>query len=404
MKFRHFIITSLLLIACCNYGYSIKIDNDTKQKLDSIVIDGLKNRAFPGASLVVGDKDGIVYKKNYGYLDYQHKQPVTDSTIYDIASCTKVLSTTFVIMKLYDEGKIKLDQQIGDLVPELKDSRIESIKISELLTHTSGIPYQPMYSDIAKDSTYLTQYNDGGYRKISDKLYINPAVDTMIINRICKGYNPARRGRYRYDDSNFYLLRLAVENITGRPLDELTDELFKEMDCNNIGYNPLLWKNCDQIAPTENDAILRKCLVRGYVHDEFAAILGGVGGNAGLFASACDMANFCEMLLCDGNFRGKQILSKETVRTFTSSPFKSRGVYRGLGFDKRSPNSNALGGEEAFGHTGFTGTIFWIDRSKGFYMIFLSNSVHPTRENTYLNRSGLRVKLWSTLKSNVSTE
>lgn len=402
MNFRY-IITVVLTLLCLTQSYAEGLPAALSSKLDSMIQAGLKNKAFPGASMVVGDKNGIIYKKNYGFHDYTSGLKVADDDLYDIASCTKVLSTTFVIMNLYDDGKIKLDQQIGDLVPKVKNTCLSSITVQELLTHTSGIPSQVFYPAILKDPLLVSNYQCGDYCQISDNLFVNPAVDTLIINRMCKGYNPANRGKYKYNDTNFWLLKLAAENITGKTLDVMTAGLYAELQCNNTGYHPLEWKSPEKIAPTENDIYLRKCIVWGYAHDELAAVMGGVGGNAGLFSCASDMANFCEMVLNDGNFRGKQIISKETVRKFTSSPLRSKGVYRGLGFDKRSGPVSELGGDETFGHTGFTGTIFWIDRSKGFYMIFLSNSVHPTRTNNQLVKSQLRLKLWAALSDNMNT-
>ena len=148
--------------------------------------------------------------------------------------------------------------------------------------------------------------------------------------------------------------------------------------------------------PTETDYLLRRGRVQGYVHDELAALSNGVGGNAGLFSTAGDIARFCQMIANRGVYNGQRILSEKAITLFSDSPLKSRGIYRGLGFDKRSAN-NALGGNNRCGHTGFTGCIFWIDLSEGYYMVFLSNSVHPTRTNKKLTSSGLRTKLWQTL-------
>jgi len=397
MLLRRFLLL-VSLVFCVGAGYARELPSNVRSQIDAMINRGLNNKAFPGASFLVGDRNGIIYEKYYGGHDYSGQAPVTTEDIYDIASCTKILSTTFVTMKLYDEGKIRLGQKIGDLVPQVKNTRISDITVQELMTHTSGIPPQVFHHEIAKNPLYFCTEDSGDYRRIGTGLYINPAVDTMILNRVCKGYVPANRGKYNYNDSNFYLMRLAVENITGKPLEVLTAELFDQLDCRNTGYNPLEWKSLEHIMPTEIDIYLRKCLVQGYVHDEFAAVLGGIGGHAGLFSNVRDMSCFCEMMLNDGEFRGKRILSRETVRIFTASPLSSKGVYRGIGFDKRSAAGSKLGGDDLFGHTGFTGCIFWEDRAKGFYMIFLSNSVYTTRNNTQLNDSGLRTNIWALLE------
>lgn len=146
--------------------------------------------------------------------------------------------------------------------------------------------------------------------------------------------------------------------------------------------------------PTEVDHVLKRDTVTGYVHDELAVMAGGVGGNAGLFTTAEDISRFCEMILNGGVYNGKRILSENTVRLFTASPLADKGIWRGLGFDKRDPENSDLGGKSSFGHTGFTGTIFWMDADSGIYMVFLSNAVHPTRLNNRLNSSMLRTELW----------
>ena len=398
-------------------------------KLDSMIDDGLKCRAFPGASLVVGDRDGICYARHYGCHDYSGKRPVADGDLFDVASCTKVLSTTFAVMRLYDQGKLKVMEAVGRYLPELAATPVGGISLRELLTHTSGLRAQVFYTplvrnaaggsmfsgkrtaayphqvgknyyvagEIAYDTAYLCSASRPGWRQAADDLYVNPAVDTLILGQIVRDYKPARRGSYLYSDTNFLLLKMIVERVSGRPLDELTRELFAELDCTDTYYNPLQYRDKRNCLPTETDYILGRGTVQGYVHDELGALMGGVGGNAGLFTTACDMARFCEMILGGGTYAGRQVLTRKTVELFTESPYTEQGVWRGLGFDKRDPKTGELGGETRFGHTGFTGTIFWMDSRTGVYMVFLTNAVHPTRVNNKLNASMLRTKIWETL-------
>lgn len=400
-----------------------------KKSIDSIILSGLNAGAYPGASFVVGDREGVLYSGTYGYQDYSGRKPVTDADVYDVASCTKVLASTFVMMRLYDESKVKLHQTMGELLPALNGSPLSGITVQELLTHTSGIRPQVFYPylvhavesarlfnrvkneefpypveknlymtrNIDYDPVYISRQPLDGYRPLCENLYVNPAVDTLILQKIGESYDPARRGRYSYNDSNFYLLQLIIEEITGQPLKTLTEALYQEMDCRNIGFQPASWKENEHIIPTEEDVLLRRTLVQGYPHDELAAVHGGVCGNAGLFANAADIGCFCEMILNKGKYNDRQILSPQTIDLFTSSPLRNRNIYRGLGFDKRSVASGALGGDSSFGHTGFTGTIFWMDKSKGIYMVFLSNSVHPTRTNTKLSAMQIRLKLWEAI-------
>ncbi len=425
----------LLLLFCFSPALlqAGELPRDVQRSLDSLIQSGLRAKAFPGASFVVGDRTGVLYEKAYGYHDYSASQPVKSTDLYDIASCTKVVSTTFVLMRLYDQGKVRMDQTLAELLPGFQDLPAGELTLQELLTHTSGLRQQMLYRQMVKapegkklfnatrseehpypleknlymlrevelNPLYLSEEPCEGYRRIGESLYVNPAVDTLVRGRVSRSYNPASRGKYQYNDFNFYLLRLVCEEVSGRPLEALSAELYDELECAGIGYRPLEWAAADRIVPTEEDYLLRRGLLRGYAHDEIAALSNGVGGNAGIFATAGDVARFCEMIAGGGTFHGRTIIAPATVRLFTDSPLKSRGIYRGLGFDKREPQSD-LGGDDCCGHTGFTGDIFWIDRDRGFYMVFLSNRVYPSRINNKLSSSGLRAKLWQVISINYS--
>lgn len=393
--------------------------------LDRMIETALADRAFPGAALAVGDRNGLLYARTYGFQDYRSGTEVGEEDLYDLASCTKVLSTTFVIMHLYDRGVVTLDETVAQSLPEFASSPVGTITVRELLTHTSGLKPQSFYrhlirnaqdsrlfsarkseaypyalakncfiaKDIVYDTAYIARSPREGYRQMGDSLYIAPSFDTVIHNHIVRIYAPASRGKYLYDDTNFYLLKRIAEQKTGQSLERLTEALFDRLQCRHTGYNPLQWYDARHIVPTERDVILRRGIVRGYAHDELAAIQGGVGGNAGLFSTARDVAVFCEMILNGGNHRGEQIIESSTVDLFTSSPLAERSVFRGLGFDKRNGESD-LGGAQCCGHTGYTGTFFWLDRQKGCYLVFLCNRVHPTRMNNKLSQTELRTKLW----------
>lgn len=407
-------------------GASGALPAELVRTLDSLVRSGLDERAFPGASLVVGDRDGILYERHYGFMDYSKEKPVTGSDLYDVASCTKVLSTTFAVMRLYDEGRLRILDPLGDYLPQYAGTPVGRITLRELLTHTSGLRPQVFYTplvrnaeggslfsskksekyphevgknyyvarSVAFDTCYLSRSPRDGWREAAAGLYVNPAVDTLIRRQILRAYKPERRGAYSYSDTNFLLLMQIAERVAGVPLEQQTAELFGELGCANTGYNPLRNARKQACMPTETDHILCRGTVQGYVHDELGALMGGVGGNAGLFTTASDMARFCEMILRRGELDGRQIVTPKTVDLFTSSPFAAQRVWRGLGFDKREPGSGPLGDTCSFGHTGFTGTIFWMDSRSGAFMVFLSNAVHPTRLNNRLSSSQLRAKLW----------
>lgn len=423
------------IVSCCLAffsftGFGEDLPKQIQQQIDSMIYAELDNHAFPGAAFICGNADTILYARNYGFLDYSHNIPVNDSTLYDVASCTKVLATTFVLMHLYDQGLVQLDQPLDRILPQFHNTPIQNITVTELLTHTSGLrpfviypeliqpakgtklfsnrhsdqyPYHVdrnlyMVRDITFDTTYLTTTSLANYRRVTDSLWINPAFDTIVQRKIIQSYRPEKRGKYLYNDSNMYLLRLIAEHLSGQSLDSLTSQLFTALRCHHTGFRPLAWYSRNNIAPTENDQLMRRDLLQGYVHDELAAVSNGIGGNAGLYSTAKDMASFCQMMLNHGQYQDKQIIDSLTIDLFTSSPLLKKGVYRGLGFDKRGPTSG-FGGQNSFGHTGFTGTIFWIDRDKQLFMVFLSNSIHPTRTNKRLSDSQLRLKLWKTVQA-----
>ena len=419
----------LLVVTLCCWTQSVRsqeLPESLKAKVDAMITAELDKGAFPGASVAIGTRNGIFYLKSYGYHDYSKRLPVRNDDVFDVASCTKVLSTTFAAMRLFDQGRLRIEDSIGHYLPELVGSPISGITLEELLTHTSGMPAQVLYSpfvhnadggnmfsskksdeypyqvgknyfvcrNVAFDTTYFSETPRDGWRQGCDRLFINPAIDTVLYAQIFEAFKPENRGKYAYSDSNLWILKQIVERVSGETLDRMTRDLFAEMGCKNTYYNPLRYRSKDRCMPTEVDHVLKRDTVNGYVHDELAVMAGGVGGNAGLFTTAEDMSRFCEMILNGGVYNGKRILSENTVGLFTASPLEDKGIWRGLGFDKRDPVNSGLGGKNCFGHTGFTGTIFWMDADRGIYMVFLSNAVHPTRLNNRLNSSMLRTELW----------
>ncbi|MFR4026622.1 MAG: serine hydrolase domain-containing protein [Alistipes indistinctus] len=274
-------------------------------------------------------------------------------------------------------------------MPRFAGTPLTTLTIQELLTHTSGLKPTVVYPDLIKpahggklfnghrneqypylvdqnlymvrnvvqDSVYLSGVPRPGYRQIADSLWVNPSVDTIMARKIIRSYDPGRRGRYLYNDTNMYLLRLIAERITGRTLEESTAELFAELGVYRHRI-PAVRMDLARAyaAPTENDKLLRRGPIQGFVHDEPAAVSGGRGMPA-RSRLASDIARFCQMILNNGSYNGRQIITPATIDTFTSSPLSAKGIYRGLGFDKRG-TASAFGGPDCCGHTGFTGTIF----------------------------------------------
>lgn len=334
-------------------------------KIDRLIENAIKEKAFPGCQILVAKKGEIIFRKNYGKLNYLKKsEDVTDSTIYDLASLTKVIGTTSAIMKLLDEGKINLDDRVVKYIPEFSSNNKENITISNLLLHNSGLPAWQRFYLICKSTseTIDSIYNS--------KLNFKPGDSTL------------------YSDLGFIVLGKIIEKITGTTLDEyLNKEFFEPLEMVNTMFKPSE-KILNRIAPTEIDTIWRKRTIHGTVHDETADLLGGVAGHAGLFSNALDLAKFVQMILNNGSYGGIEFIKPETIRLFTER--KSLSEKRGLGWDFKSVNGYSSAGDlfspKSFGHTGFTGTSIWVDPERELFVIFLTNRVHPTRTNNKITK------------------
>ena len=422
---------SVLLIAV----FLISLNTIQAQKFESakverneVYIDSMMNHAlekgfFPGAQIIVGTGDFNLISKNYGYHDYTKKQLVKTADVFDLASMSKVLGATLVTMRLVGENKIKLTDQVGKIVPLYKNSAIADLTLFELLTHTSGLTpsitfYQALLStpdnspllssqkseqyvesfdnmyvnkNIVYDSKYLVFEPKQNWIQIYKNMWLNPEFYPSVYERIAKA-NTNPRGKYLYSDLNLLLVKQMIEAKTGSKLDQLTNEIYTELGISKIGYNPLKWTSIENVMPTELDNFFRKDTIKGYVHDEAAAIFGGVSGNAGLFANAESIAVICKMLMNNGNYKGKQILKSKVVKEFTDSPLAKEGIYRGLGFDKRKPDEFFKAND--FGHTGFTGTFFFMNRDTNRFLIILTNRVNPTRTNRLMYKDDFSTKIW----------
>lgn len=391
--------------------------------IDSMMTNALEKGFFPGAQIIVGNKDAVLISKNYGFQDYSKKQPVKSDDVYDLASMSKVLGATLVTMRLVGEDKIKLTDKVGDLVEVYKNTPIADLTLFELLTHTSGLKasitfYQSLLStpdgspllrkeksdvypdlfdtmyvnkNIVYDANYLSFTPKENWVQIYKNMWLNPEFYKTVYEQISTA-NTNTRGKYVYSDLNLLLVKQMIEAKTGLKLDELTKEIYTELGISKIGYNPLKWTSLENVTPTELDNFFRKDTIRGYVHDEAAAIFGGVSGNAGLFANAQSISVICQMLLNDGKYQGKEILKAKVVKEFTNSPLAKQGIYRGLGFDKRKPDEFFKAND--FGHTGFTGTFFFMNPDTNRFLIILTNRVNPTRTNRLMYKDDFSAKIW----------
>lgn len=365
--------------------------------LERSVIDGV----FPGCQVVAAKNGRVFYSRAFGYYDAYKTVKVDTSSIYDVASLTKVLATTLAVMRLYEEKKLDLDKTLGQYLPIVKGTDKENLRIRDLLLHQAGLKswipfYRDTYDSFGKPSAivYSKQQAPGYTVPVAQNMYMRSDYKDSVWKTIVT--TPLEnQGRYVYSDLDFYFLAAVVEKLTGKTLDVYVNEQFYQpMGLKNITYNPLTKFPRNKIVPTENDMYYRMQTVHGYVHDQGASMMGGVAGHAGLFSNAWDVAAVFQMLLQGGTYNGKRFFKEQTIGYFTA--YNSRISRRGLGFDKPEAEVNDAGpaGERtsgyAFGHQGFTGTCAWADPENGVVFVFLSNRINPSAENKKINSQSTR--------------
>ena len=386
----------------------------TLARIDSIVKDGIKDQAFPGCQVLIMKEGKPVYDKCFGYFTYETTQAVTPTTLYDLASLSKTTGTLIAIMKLYDNGQIKLTDRASKYLSFLRGTDKANITIKELLLHETGLPGDLSCYRLAttKERVHAVhmgctniQYKEDWVSAIPKKGYTLQVSDSFYL---CNNFHKAamqmiantrlRSKTYLYSSVNSMLLKEIVETICGLPLDLfLNVEFYTPMKLNHIAYLPLKTHQQKGIAPTFIKDFLRNGVLQGYAQDPDAAFLGGVAGNAGLFASAGDVATVYQMLLNKGEMDGKRYLKKETCRIFTTTTSKSGRRY--LGFDKPVPANPkhspccVSAPKEVYGHTGYTGTCCWVDPVNKFVYVFLSNRTYPNDAVNKLAKMNIRTRI-----------
>ena len=363
---------------------------DLNQRLDSIVNVAMVQGAAPGVALAVGRYGRLVHLKAYGHIDNTpDSPPVTDSTMFDMASLTKVVATTTALMMLEDEGRLDLDSSVRSYIPELTDSAKSKITVREILTHSAGFEaFAPLWREHKGRADYLAQIN-------ARPLVYAPGDSTI------------------YSDWDFILAGFIVERLSGMPLDQfIATRVWQPLGMHDTRFNPLGPVPADsictapfradnpslnRIAVTEMDTAFRHIKVHGIVHDENACALGGVAGHAGLFSSVRDAAVFSQMILNGGQYNGVRLIQTTTVARWTARQGKNSS--RAIGWDTPSENSSAgrFFSPRSFGHTGFTGTSIWMDPERGLFVVLFTNRVNPTRAN--LRHEGLRRDIANAVQS-----
>ncbi len=391
-------------------GYSLpedaRMNGAILMQIDSIANEAIRIGATPGCQVLVARHGKVIYQKNFGHYTYDGKHPVTDETIYDLASVTKVAATLQTAMFMHEKGIIDLNRKVSSYLSELKPTNKRDITFIDMLTHQSGLlPFLQMYPQTMKDTVYLPEYysrmrTDKYPLQIAANLYGSLALRDSIWSWVVKSKMNEKPPRtpytYRYSDFGFLILQRVAERMLSQPLDEFVQQNFYEpLGATSLGFNPLNRFAIRDIAPTEDDKIYRRAFVSGTVHDERAAMMGGVAGHAGLFGNAQDLAKLGQMWLQEGYYGGTRYYKPETVRLFTSRTYLSSR--RGIGWDKplqsdtNGPTS-VYASPSTFGHTGFTGTCIWVDPEFDLVYVFLSNRVYPDR-NSKLISANIRSRI-----------
>lgn len=400
----------LITFKLSRFEYSIPEDaklSSKKLALIDIMADTiLKDKMAPGFQVLVARKGKVVYQKSFGHHTENKTLKVKNSDLYDLASLTKILASLPLIMKAEEDNKIPLSASLSDILPSFNHSNKGTVTVKEILSHfgrlKAWIPFYKGTQD-SKSGTNLAAFyrkkmsNDFNI-KVAENLYLNKNYKDSIYKYI-KDVDQRKQVGYKYSDLGYYLFKEALETKYEKPLNTLVDETFyQSLGANRTTYLPLIKFAKKEIVPSEKDTYYRNQLVLGNVHDMGAAMLGGVGGHAGLFANANDVAKIMQMYLQKGFYGGKRYLKSETIDKFNHRYYSDKNVRRGLGFDKPQLNPKIMAtcgcvSDESFGHSGFTGTYTWADPKSEIVYVFLSNRTYPSMNNRGLIRSNMRTKI-----------
>lgn len=370
--------------------------------IDRIAMKAINQKMTPGIQVLVARKGKVIYQKSFGYHTYDKSVKVANTDMYDVASLTKMVSTLPNIMQLYDQDKISMHTKLGNMLPIFKDSDKSNIHFKELLSHYARLqPWIPFYKSTL-DSVHMPSKKY--YRKtvepdfsvqVAENLYIRNDYHDTIMQAIANSKLLPKKD-YKYSDFTFIILKEYLEKTTGQTLDKLSyNNFYKSLGMNYTMYNPLRKYDMSLIVPTEIDTYFRRQTIQGYVHDMGAAMEGGVGGHAGIFSNAMDVAKIMQLYLQKGNYGKREYFSEKTFDDFNTCYYCKEGNRRGIGFDK--PQQPGKSGPvcgcvslTSFGHTGFTGTMAWADPETEIVYIFLSNRTYPNEGANALSKANIR--------------
>ena len=364
--------------------------------IDDIAAEAIKKKAAPSIAVMVIKDNKVIFNRAYGTHSYTDPNPSKIRDIYDLASLTKTSATTLAVMRLYEQGKLNLDTNAGAYIPRARKTNKNLIRVRDLMLHQAGlIPFIPFHMKLAsrdhrKDSSAAFP------TKVAENYFLRKGYFWNVMWPAMLKSTLSKKGTYVYSDLSMYFMQEIVERQSGKPLEDYVQTQFYEpLGMVEAGFNPRERFEKEKIVPTEEDNKFRKTLLHGYVHDQGAAMVGGVAGHAGLFASTNDLGILYQMLLNRGSYGGVQYFKPETIDMFTAK--QSSASRRGLGFDRWDPKSkygfpSRLASSETYGHTGYTGTCVWVDPKYNLVYIFLSNRVNPTVTNK-LSKLNIRERI-----------
>jgi len=383
---------------------TVGMRGETLQQIEAIAKAAIDSGAAPGMVVLAAKNGKVVYHQSFGHTNTDRSIPMKNDMVFDLASVTKISATTMGIMKLYEEGKIDLNKTLGDYLSWTKGTDKAPLKLVDILLHQAGLnPFIPFYREVIDTATgnpfpqYFTQTATAQYSyRVAENVYLrNDWRDTMF-SRILSS-KLTEQGKYVYSDNDFIFLGQIIEAVSGMSLDNYVRKTFYEpLGMTSTMYKPRESMPLSVLVPTEVETHFRKQQMHGDVHDEGAAMFGGVAGHAGLFSNAYDLAKLSQLLLNGGELNGIRLLNKTTIDKFTA--YNSEISRRGLGFDKpekdnatrKEPYPSLSVSPATFGHTGFTGTCVWVDPAQQLIYIFLSNRVNPSRNSNKLGRLNVR--------------
>ena len=374
----------------------------------------IRQKAFPGAQIVVLKDGKEILNKNYGYHTYDSIHMVTKNSIYDLASITKPTAGAFALMSLYEDGLLDINSPLSNYIKYFNNTRVGDMKVIDYLQHITGIrSWIPFHETTKKDNgdfkkktlsfIYKKRYNI----KLTDNLYLYKNYKKEIYKQI-KNTNFIEGDTVLYSGLFYYLIPEIVKTLSGDDFDSYLEKIYQKAGLETMVFNPLKKFQLNQIVPTEDDNFFRNFQIHGVVHDEGAAMMNGVSANAGLFSTGSDLSKFYQIFL-DGDIENEdQVIDNKVVKLFTEYENENLKFYRGLGFDKPKPRYDINNctysryvSDSSYGHSGYTGTFFWVDPEHNLIFVFLSNRVYDSRDNRKISELNIRTNIHDLIYENL---